>query len=623
MTNYLDSVNSDWFNHRLGVAMTLVITAFVVLMARLVYLQVVEGADFRRQSELNSIRVKIVDAPRGLIYDTKGRLLVDNRPSYDLGIVPRAAVPLDRTLETLSHLSGIPTEQLYKPIEKIKDSKNYNKPVWIGPDIDRNALAAIEVNRWDLPGIVVNVSPRRDYLFGPSAAHILGYVGEISEDELKSTTYRYYRVGDYIGKYGMERAREPWLRGKRGGQQVAVNAVGQVVRVLNTVDAVPGHNVVLSVDHSLQVVAEQLLSDHSGALVAVEPDTGQILAMASSPSFDPNAFVSGMSHEAWQALITDAQFPLTNKAIQAEYPPASTYKVIAAAAGLEEGLIDETTTFFCPGFFKLGNRTYRCWKRWGHGEVDIYKALSESCDVYFYKLGQELGVDRLAWYAWGFGLGEVTGIDLDHEAGGLVPTAAWKKRRTGVSWQKGETLSVVIGQGFNLTTPLQVAMMTAAVGNGGTRYRPRMIKTIQTADGRDLYAAVPEVRGQLPVSKRNLEIIREGLFRTVNTRTGTAFKSRLQGGIMSGKTGTAQVVGRREDDSGRGQESVVKDHAWFMAYAPHNHPQIAVAVILEHGEHGSTAAAPVAANLIRFYFSGDMQAEKTAGPGTGASSGQE
>lgn len=591
--------------------MTVILAAFVVLIARLVYLQVIEGAELRRQSELNSIRVRIVDAPRGLIYDRHNRLLVDNRPAYDLGIVPGAAAPLDATLARLSHHSGLSGEQWQRSLEKIKNPKS-SRPVWIKPDIDRDTLAAIEVNRWDLPGVVVQVSSRRDYLFGAGAAHLLGYVGEISEDELKSAASRRYRGGDYIGKYGIERAMEPWLRGKRGGQQVEVNAIGQVVRVLNTVETIPGYNLILSIDHALQANAERLLENRSGAVVAVEPDTGQILAMASSPTFDPNTFISGMSHETWQALISDSRFPLSNKAIQAEYPPASTYKIIAAAAGLEEGLITDRTTFFCPGFIQFGDRSYRCWKRWGHGEVDIYKALAESCDVYFYKLGQELGVDRLAWYARAFGMGEPTGIDLDHEAAGLVPTAAWKKRKTGVAWQKGETLSVVIGQGFNLATPLQIAMMTAAVGNGGTRYLPRTVSAVRAADGRVLHKSVPEIRGRLPVSNRNLEVIREGLFRTVNHKTGTAYKSRLDETVMSGKTGTAQVVGRKDDDSGARREPVIKDHAWFLAYAPRNHPKIAVAVILEHGEHGSSAAAPVAAELIRFYLSETALAETTS-----------
>jgi len=600
MTDYLDNVDSEWFSQRLSAVMGLVVVAFVVLGARLIYLQAIEGREYRRLSESNSIRLRTVDAPRGLIYDAKDRLMADNRPSYNLSVIVKDAQPLLKTIKKLSAYTGIDATELWDRLEKAKGTRAY-KPVLLKSDIDRDVLAAIEVNGWDLPGIEVTVSPRRDYIFSPSSAHILGYMGEIGLEDLKNQLFADCKTGDFIGKYGIERSREHWLRGKRGGQQVEVNATGQIVRVLNTVEAIPGQNVILSIDQSLQQTAEQLLEGLAGAAVAVDPSTGFILAMASSPSFDQNAFISGMSHEQWNTLVSDPRHPLENKAIQAEYPPASTYKIISAAAGLEEGIIDENTSYKCPGFLKFGNRTYRCWKKWGHGEVDIIKALSESCDVYFYKVGQELGVDRLAWYARAFGLGEPTGVDLNHEAGGLVPTAHWKKKQLGTSWQKGETLSVVIGQGFNLATPLQMAMVASAVGNGGTRYRPKIVKTIRTAGGKIVYESTPEVSGRLPIGKKTLSIIRQGLFNAVNDRHGTAWRSRLDGVAMCGKTGTAQVVGRRE-----GEESgePIKDHAWFVAYAPQNEPKIAVAVIVEHGEHGSTTAAPIAAEMIRFYLSG-------------------
>ena len=376
MTNYLENVDSDWFSKRLSVALTLVIAAFVVLIARLLFLQVIEGGELRRLSEINSIRLKSVVAPRGLVYDAHNRLLADNRPSYDLNVIVKDANPLKQTIEKLSRYTGIDEELLWESLEKAKGTRAY-KPVLLKPDIGRDALAAIEVNRWDLPGILVNVSPRRDYIFSPSLAHILGYMGEISVEELKKKIYSDCKSGDFIGKYGIERVRENWLRGKRGGQQVEVNATGQVVRVLNTVDATPGHNIVLSIDQSLQRTAEQLLAGQAGAAVAVDPSNGQILAMASTPSFDQNAFISGMSHDAWNALISDPLHPLENKAIQAEYPPASTYKIVVAAAGLEEGVIDANTSFFCPGFLRFGNRSYRCWKKWGHGDTDVLKALSE------------------------------------------------------------------------------------------------------------------------------------------------------------------------------------------------------------------------------------------------------
>jgi penicillin-binding protein 2 len=326
--------------------------------------------------------------------------------------------------------------------------------------------------------------------------------------------------------------------------------------------------------------------------------------MASSPTFDPNMFVVGMSRDQWNALITNPYRPLENKAIQAEYPPASTYKIVTAMAGLEEKVIDPQTTYFCPGHYRYGNRVYRCWKRGGHGEVDLTRAIAESCDVYFYQVGEAVGVDRLAHYASACGLGDLTGIKLGQEAKGLVPTSNWKLKRFGEPWQGGETLSVAIGQGFNLVTPLQMATMIAAVGNGGIRYKPRLVKKMVSVENTVTYEAQPEVIGRIPVSDVTMEHIRRGLWSVVNHRKGTAFASRIKDIEFSGKTGTAQVVGRPPDDV-VDQEQIdefLKDHAWFVAYAPEQDPKIAVAVMIEHGEHGSSAAAPIARDVIRTYL---------------------
>jgi penicillin-binding protein 2 len=396
---------------------------------------------------------------------------------------------------------------------------------------------------------------------------------------------------------------------------VEVNAKGQVVRILQTVDARPGRNLYLTLDRRLQQTAEEMLAGSAGAAVAVVPDTGELLAMASSPSFDQNAFVSGMSYDQWDALISNPDHPMENKAVQGEYPPASTYKIVTAIAGLEEGVIDEDTTFYCPGFHRFGNRTYRCWKKGGHGTVDVVRALAESCDVFFYQVGQRLGVDRLAAYASALGLGRPSGVALDHEAGGLIPTAAWKRRKTSIPWQAGENLSIAIGQGYNLVTPLQMANLAAAVGNGGNRYRPMILKRIETAQGDVVRETAPQKVGQVDFSAGTMALVRRGLWEAVNTVGGTAFRSRLKDEKFSGKTGTAQLVSRKEDDAGGDQEEPadhLKDHAWFVAFAPSNAPEIAVAVIVEHGEHGSSAAAPIAKAMIETYLNGRAAAGKTA-----------
>ena len=437
-----------------------------------------------------------------------------------------------------------------------------------------------------------------------SAAHVIGYVGEISSDELKSGKYAGYKRGDLIGKSGVEKSFENYLRGERGGRQIEVNVTGQLVRVLRTVDAVPGNNIFLSIDQNLQKKAEDMLSDVTGAVVAMDPATGHILAMASSPSYDPNMFVDGFSRDQWETLIRNPLYPLQNKAIQAEYPPASTYKIITAMAGLEEGVIDEKTTLVCPGFYKFADREYRCWKKGGHGSVNVGRAIAESCDVFFYQVGLRLGVDRLASYAKAAGLGAQTGIQLEQESIGLIPTAAWKKRRMGVAWQGGETLSVSIGQGYDLATPLQLAAMIASIANGGTRVTPLVAMKIQNASGETIKEYFPEIKGYLPISPKNLDIIKKGLWEVVNGKSGTGRIASIAGIEISGKTGTAQVFSRKTDSENEARRSQhLKSHAWFVAYAPSVNSKIAVSVLVEHGEHGASAAGPIASELIRAYLS--------------------
>ncbi len=333
-------------------------------------------------------------------------------------------------------------------------------------------------------------------------------------------------------------------------------------------------------------------------------EDGLVLAMASIPTFDQIDFVSGLSHAKWNSLVNNPYRPMENKAVQAVYPPASTYKIVTAMAGLEEGVIDEETTYHCPGYHKYGNRVYRCWKKNGHGVVNLAKALSESCDVYFYQVGQVLGVDRLAFYATACGFDRVTGISLENEASGLIPTAAWKKRKLGKSWIGGETLSLAIGQGYNLTTPLQLTAMVAAVANGGTLYRPILVSRIDAADGSNIQKTKTEVSGVLPVKSGTIDLVKKSLWGTVNDPNGTAYGIRLKNVEIVGKTGTAQVISRRQDDDGNSENPLhLRPHAWFVAYAPAVKPKIAVCVIVEHGEHGSSAAAPIARAVIKQYLS--------------------
>jgi penicillin-binding protein 2 len=604
LTKYLKTADQDFYKQRLVRIAFCIAGAFLILFIRLFYLQVIQGEELRRLSENNCIRLQSTNPSRGLIFDRNGTLLVDNRPSFDLNIVLKDAKPVKQTIKKLSKYIDVPESELMSKIDSDKTVSSY-KPILLKTDIGRNALAAIEVRKYDFPGVFVDVKPRRYYIEQNTAAHLIGYLSEINPDELNSGEYSGYAVGDYIGKFGVEKTFEPFLQGKRGGRQVEVNVMGQVVRVLKTVDAQPGNNIYLTIDLNVQKTAEALLKGKAGAVAVMDPRNGQILALASSPSFDPNIFVDGMTHEQWDALVSNPLRPLENKAVQGEYPPGSTFKIVTAIAGLQEGVIDKDTTLFCPGYYKYGNRVYRCWRPAGHGNVNVVEALAQSCDVFFYQVGQKLGIDRLSEYAIACGLGSPTHINLDHEAKGLIPSSRWKKRRMGVDWQGGETLSVAIGQGYDLATPLQMLTLISAVGNGGILYKPLILKSVRAPGGSVVLETKPQVEGKLPVSPQNLEIIKEGLKEVVNNPKGTAYRAAHINGIeISGKTGTSQIVGRSSEHNGSKKESSnqFEPHAWFVAYAPSDDPKIAVSVIIEHGGHGASAASPIAKEIIKAYL---------------------
>lgn len=613
MRSYLKTLNIDWYNRRLTWVVYIMLIPFVILFLRLFYLQVISGQEYRRLSDNNCIRLQDIEPSRGLIFDRNGTLLVDNRPSFDLCIILKDAEPVDFTIKKLSEYIKIPEKDLLTIIERKKG--RYYKPILIKEDIGRDTLAVIETHKFDLPGIIVKVKPKRHYINSKHAAHLLGYIGEISSDELKSEKYSGYRGGDYVGKFGVEKACESFLIGKKGGRQVEVNSAGRVIRVLNTVNAQPGCNIFLSIDSNLQKKAELLLGDVAGAIAAMDPKTGHMLALASSPSFDQNFFVCGMSSKQWGLLVSNPLRPLENKVVQGEYPPASVYKIVTAIAGLEEKVIDEKTTYECPGYYSYGDRAFRCWKHSGHQKTNVIKALAESCDVFFYHVGQELGIQRLAWYARACGLGSFTGINLDKEKSGLVPTPAWKKRHTGVSWRGGETLLIAIGQGYNLVTPVQMLVLTSAIANGGLRYRPLVVKSIETAEGEIVMESRPEVTGRLPASDKTLDIVRQGMWDAVNSNKGTASTAKLDGIDICGKTGTAQVVSRKKNSDRRKEvlSDILKPHAWFVAYAPAGNPKIAVSVFVEHGGHGSSTAAPMASELIKTYMLGLSNKETISG----------
>jgi penicillin-binding protein 2 len=531
MDNYLHTVSSDWYRQRITGALVCVLAAFLILLARLYYLQIIEGPGLRQRSQDNWFRVHSVAPMRGLIFDRAGALLVDNRPRFDVSILSREAKDPEGVVQKFSELLDIPSEPLLAKLAEAKGTPFF-KPILLSRDISRDTVATIEAHKLELPGIVISVEPTRHYIEGERASHLIGYLSEISPEQLQSGALPDNRAGDFIGKFGVEKAYETYFHGRRGIRHVEVNALGQLTRVLKTVEAQPGKNIYLTLDIQLQRVAESLLAGKVGTVLAMDPSNGHVLAMAVSPAFDPNAFVVGMTYESWNELVSNRFRPLENKAIQGQYPPGSVYKIIAAIAGLEEGVITEHTKLYCPGSYTYGNRTFRCWKRRGHGSMDMTNALAQSCDIYFYQVGEKLGVDRLAKYSKACGLGSPTGMDLDKESRGLVPTKKW---RLGVPWQGGETLSVAIGQGFNLVTPVQMLGLISAVANGGTRHKPLVIKRIEFPDGSPIEEKAPISLGTLPASKNTLRVVKKGLRDAVNKPTGTGWIARIAGMDVAGK----------------------------------------------------------------------------------------
>ncbi|MCP3874155.1 MAG: penicillin-binding protein 2 [Desulfobacteraceae bacterium] len=602
MTGFTKNPDRDWIKQRLIISSICVLFVFALLFFRLVYLQVIKGEEYRLQSEKNAVRLKSIKSSRGLIFDRNKKLLVDNRPSFNLKIVLEDAGDIKKTVKKVADLIQVPFDELMEKIAQAR-KRSFYKPVTLKGNISRDQLAIVEAHKFDLPGIHIDIEPTRHYIYKKSAAHLLGYLGQINSKELKSGKYPKVKSGDSIGRYGIEKSFQKFLQGKRGGRQIEVDANGRIIKVLKTVEPIAGLDLNLTLDQSLQKTAEKMLENKDGSVVAIDPKNGDVLVMASSPSFDQNDFIGGISSKKWKKLISDPGKPMNNKAIQAEYPPASTYKILTTFAALEEKYIDINTTVYCPGFLKYGNRVYRCWKKPGHGEMDVISGLAQSCDVFYYQAGDKIGVDTLAQYAMGSGLGKKTGITLENEKKGLIPTSAWKKKRFKESWQGGETLSVAIGQSYNLVTPLQMAVFIAAVGNGGTLYKPRIVKTIEDSHGNLVKKMEPEITGGLPASKETLDLVKVALLKVVHGERGTARSIRLKDVEIAGKTGTAQVfsIKKGEKVETENLEYSLRDHAWFVCYAPAQDPVIAVSVIIEHGEHGSSAAAPIAGALIEQY----------------------
>jgi len=581
----------------------LVVAVFVVLLLRLWFLQIFQGPSYRVQSENNRIRIQDVAPFRGMLFDRNGELLVDNRPSFDAYVIPEEMADREELIRTLHALIGLDSKGLEEKLGR--ESQKYAfRPVLIKKNLSRDELAVVEGSLFDLPGVMIEIKPQRHYLYNELAAHLIGYLGEINETQLTSGNYPDNKQGDLIGQAGVERVWQKNLNGVRGGEQVEVDAAGRRLSVVSKRPPVAGQNLGLTIDKKLQLTAEKCLKDKRGSIVALNPMSGEILALASNPAYDPNLFLEGLNRAEWARLATGKDHPLQNRAVAGQYAPGSTFKIVMALAGLEEGL-DPRQEVFCDGKFPFGERTFRCWRKQGHGRVALHRAIVESCDVYFYNLGKRLGVDKIHHYARMCGLGVASGYELGFEKEGLIPSSQWKLKRFGVPWQPGETISTSIGQSFVLVTPLQMARLISAFFNGGYLYQPKVVKWVGK-DDKQVYQFTPEVNGRLKAKEQNIALIRSALIGVVNEPGGTGSKSRLKTGpIVAGKTGTAQVVALGKEkpvQKGEDPPPDLNDHAWFVAIASADKPEIAVAVLVENGGHGGSAAGPMARELFETFY---------------------
>jgi len=609
---------------RLAVIAVGIILVFVVFLLRLFQLQVVEWQDLVERSERNSIHRLRLEAPRGDLLDREGRLLATTRPAFGVEILPSELKRRAVTLATLAQLIDRDAAGLETLVGNPQGRARY-QPIRVASDLSYDELARVESYRYALPGVVTDVRPRRYYIYGDLAAHLFGSLGEIRSDQLKRLEFSGYRSGEIIGQTGLESVLERHLRGREGGRVIVVDVAGREVELLDEIDPVAGGSVTLTIDLDLQRAAEASFranepegEDKMGALVALDPRNGDVLAMVARPAFDPNDFAGGVDTATWNALNSDEWHPLNNRALSGQYPPGSTFKAIVAAAALADNVVSPNERVYCPGHFRLGRRTYRCWKRGGHGEVNLHDALKASCDVYFYTVGLKLGIDRIAYYAKKFGLGRKTGIEIGPERAGLIPSTDWKERRLNEKWILGETVSASIGQGYDLVTPIQLAIAYAAIANGGEVLVPHLVLERKRLDGESIEVRRREVRGTLPLSATALEAVRQGLFAVVQDKEGTGGRARIPGISVAGKTGTSQVVQLKRDDEQGNEDEIpfkYRDHAWFVAFAPVEDPEIVVAVLVEHGGHGGSAAAPLAKAVMETYFA-KHAAEERAGEGS-------
>ena len=586
---------------RLGVLQYTIVVVFSALTLGFWFFQVVQHAMYEELAANNHQRTLALRAPRGMLFDRHGRVLVENRSSFTISILREHTKDMDHTIQLLSSIAGLDERDVRETVQRYKREPAY-RPILVVEDATLAQVAAVTARRLDfeMPDVVVEEVPTRKYPTDALAAHLIGYVGEAGEKQVKADNLS---LGAIVGQSGVEKAYNTLLMGEDGARRVVVNSVGREIRTLEEIQPKDGRRVQLTIDYDLQHAAEEGFRelDYWGAAVVMDPRNGEVLAFTSLPAFDPNDFTgAGINPATWSALNTDRLKPLQNRAIQGRYSPGSTFKIAVATAALEEGVITPDFKVSCSGAGTFYGRSFKCWKAGGHGTVNLEHALEQSCNVYFYTVGNMLGIDRMHKWSTLLGLGEKTQIDLPNEVQGIIPSTEWKRRTTGEKWYAGETISVAIGQGAVSVTPVSMAVMMSTVANGGTRWAPRLIKAIDEGKGWKPFPLTDPL-SKVVLSPSTVKAVHQGLWLVVNA-AGTGGRARIMGRDVSGKTGTAQVISLEGGRAAAGRTGRdLRDHGWFVFFAPRDNPEVAGVIFAEHAEHGSSAA-PIAKHVMETYF---------------------
>ena len=586
---------------RLTVIQYIIAVLFAALAVGFWIFQIAQHDKFAEMAEENHLRRLPLPAPRGVLFDRNGKVLVENQNSFNIALLREQTKNLDRTLHTLAVAAGVSEADLRETVNRRRKDPSY-RPIVLIENASLAQVIAVRARRWELPGIEPREVPSRRYPASDMAAHLFGYVSEVTDAQLQRPEYQGVASGDIVGQAGVEQAYNRLLMGSEGNRAVVVNSLGREIQELEKQEPKEGQRLQLTIDADLQKATEDAFSasGFNGAAVVLDPRTGAVLSFTSRPAYDPNAFAAGIDRATWAALNTDELKPLQNRALQGRYSPGSTFKMAVGLAGLEEGVITPSFQVHCDGGATFYGHRFACWKKGGHGTVDLRHAIEQSCDVYFYTVGNMLGVDRINKWATLFGLGVKSNIDLPNELVGLVPSTAWKKTQKESKWYAGETISVAIGQGQVAVTPVSMAVYAATLANGGTRITPHLLKAVD--DGKGMKPVPPPPpQSKVEVTPEKLQAIRDGMWGVVNGY-GTGGRARIEGHDVCGKTGTAQVISNKGRLAARGNKDL-RDNGWFVFFAPRDNPEIAGVVFLEHGIHGPNAAA-LAHHILQTYFAG-------------------